>query len=199
MNNTLMTFTEMLRLEKVETTPDQANTIYKRNKGLLMQLWAFEKKIRDPESGKIIDLYEAEEKIPELQICHTFIRGNNIGCPHCLLRDKYGRQQPCKGCVWGNNGECGQATFFGISLIDNIDRSRPTGHFVVYKPDSEFLSFRTLIAYDDMHIRWDRIIENSEKFLLGHMQWAEYVLNGKWSWETFIETRKRLKKEWEIE
>jgi len=87
-----------------------------------------------------------------------------IGCPHCQRYDcgscGSGGEYLDDECPWG--GACCDQTFGGYSL-DNQE-------YVEYTPNSEKII--------DMPLRVGEF-RRSERFLLGHIEWADRILSGK--------------------
>jgi len=100
-----------------------------------------------------------------------------IGCPHCL-----GSGRNCSSCSWriprlkklakesGYNfcTFCNYATFGGISA--------DTVPFVVYAPG---WAMATSITIDG--ITRSAGLEMSKRFVKGHIEWADAVLEGRWN------------------
>ena len=161
---------ELELLKRVKTTKAQARRILKRNLGLLEALDKIPTNIKDMKRA--------------LADGQTFDYRGDVGCPHC------NSAYDCEGCAWQEAVEepeegpvpppvdraCADAFFGGMSLYD-LDE-----HYIVeinYRSGEEELIFYLEEDCepdaDDMKLARTEI-SRCRKFLQGHVDWANYVL-----------------------
>ncbi|MFA5102998.1 MAG: hypothetical protein WC525_07570 [Candidatus Thermoplasmatota archaeon] len=167
----ILTNNERYHLAKVRTTPDQARTIRKRNLALL----EFLEKINT----------SLEENNFTLAWNEQASYGGRVGCPHCSPAFA------CKTCAWNvlakadvsfRSYTCTRQTFGRISLND-LDGFRFCK--VHYGNDREFVTFSIPCSYPFRSeeerqsfkavVRYE--ITACRIFLLGHIEWANLVLD----------------------
>ena len=151
----ILTRKERNQLRRIETSKEQAETIRWRNQALLMLL---DKLI----SGKLT--------------CASSNSRTDIGCPHC---DFY--HMGCAPCawnlsnVWTNDPPCIYQRFGNISLATLSDSSRSIQ--VVYGSNCEWINCECI----NCETRFNFIeAQQCRTFLLGHIEWANYVLHRRW-------------------
>ena len=143
-------------LKQVKTTKKQAKQILRRNKPMLAVIEEAIKKYgkRKYKDDPIWDGYEGD-----------------IGCPHCTTGANL--LHPCNKCSWnvppelglGPHAPCLGAGFGGVSMNSQL--------VVEYDSSGEFIWFDAC-SKDDL--------KDARKFLKGHIEWAQMVLDGPGRW-----------------
>lgn len=164
MSNTLvrvsgiLTYRENEQLSRVATTAAEAAMILERNLTLL-SIFAH---------------------VPSTEALHDVLIP--LGCPHCLAVGSYRYQ--CRNCAWRfaessreiGSDCCGSQGFGGVSLH--------TVDFVWFGSDSAGLDSCAIRGkYSSAEVRYLRVL----RFLLGHIEWAQIVLEREGvSWDAIV-------------
>ncbi len=152
----------LIDLDVVETTPEQARQIIKRNRALLRELKKAEPKL-------------LKKEVPE-GWRRTSRRGHEIdigvGCPHCDIE-----ADDCTSCAWwsyqtSNSVDCLSAIFDGLSHND-VSAMAPL--FLCYESTSAALVLlKKLRGFKIQEIR--DCISDIRKFLEAHITWGKDVI-----------------------
>jgi hypothetical protein len=146
----ILTLQERRQLRMIKTDKKQAETIRWRNQTLL----------------KLLDKLISGE--------WTYASSSNrtdIGCPHCHLY-----HQGCAPCAWNLLNEkttdppCLYQTFGTLSLTTISDSNRTIE--IVYGSTTEWI--RCEEGFEDIEA------QECRTFLLGHIEWSNYVLHRRW-------------------
>ncbi len=176
-----MTRTEQKRLERVATTPRQARQIEDRNLRLLFGLWdgleALHRGQRPPKPWR-----------RDSSASYTIMVA--IGCPHCILCPG------CHKCAWATsaarpNMACLRAPFNGVAARDVALPPNPLTQrlSLIYEV--------TYAAIMGLTPDWDRKRQDKiERILVGHVDWARWVLTGRWDRGSYRQFKTQLRKEW---
>ena len=182
----VLTKEELKKLLRVKTTKKEARIIKKRNKGLLNFLCSLP-----------IDLYDLDV-LNFKTYCGDYdnFYGEN-GCPHCLWEVTLCK---CDGCRWekywgakyiklnklDGSDKCCKATFGGVTYLEVHQRREIDYVCVTYGCSSERANFfpHSIVGSEEEE-REERFqeylaqLEKCKKFVKGHIEWAEAVINKK--------------------
>lgn len=142
---------EIAELAQVKTTKTQARQIRRRNVALLKHLRSLKPHLREIWD----DTYDKEVE-----------KEFYTGCPHCQINLDKG----CLHCPWINadiGRNCFDQKFGGVDLED--------ADLVFYGNIDEAIN-----NYEDFMTpqRLESAYSRSQKFLLGHIQWADMIISG---------------------
>jgi len=174
----MLTEREKLELNGVKTNKEQAHQIRSRNISLLEILNYFEDMIYE-DDYKDLDLWSHDG-------FNDVYRRIEKGCPHCQeARYKNGKPMNCKECAWtqGYRNDiyaCTEQSFNGVSY-----RSMESYSFVsiIYGCSNAKISIgrysfiRSGLDDEEKEMLMEEV-ENCRKFLNGHIEWADIILNG---------------------